>query len=243
MEGHETFRMAVSRLVEVTREAVEAAELGLGDIDLFVYHQANGRIMRAVAERLEPARRARGGLHRGLRQHLRRLDPAGPRPRGRRGPARAPATACCSRPWAPASPGARPRSSGERHERRTARHSSPGASRGIGAAVARALAADGWRVGLNYRSDEEGAARVAREIEAAGGSALPLPGDVSDPATADRLLDRARGALRPVLVLVNNAGVRDDAARAPDRRRGLVARARHQPHAARSGSPAGRCAR
>ena len=53
MEGHETFRMAVSRLVEVTRQAVEAAELGLDDIDLFVYHQANGRIMRSVAERLE----------------------------------------------------------------------------------------------------------------------------------------------------------------------------------------------
>ena len=58
MEGHETFRMAVSRLVEVTREAVEAAEVTLDDIDLFVYHQANGRIMRAVAERLElPAER------------------------------------------------------------------------------------------------------------------------------------------------------------------------------------------
>ena len=42
-----------------------------------------------------------------------------------------------------------------------------GASRGIGAAVARALAADGRKVGINYRSDEEGAARVAREIEAA----------------------------------------------------------------------------
>ena len=85
-----------------------------------------------------------------------------------------------------------------------------GASRGIGAAVARALAADGWRVGLNYRSDEQGAARVAREIEAEGGAA-PLAGDVSDPATAERLLTELEERFGPVLVLVNNAGVRDDA--------------------------------
>jgi 3-oxoacyl-[acyl-carrier-protein] synthase-3 len=58
MEGHETFRLAVSSLTDVTREAVEAAGAGLGDIDLFVYHQANGRIIRAVGERLdlEPAK-------------------------------------------------------------------------------------------------------------------------------------------------------------------------------------------
>ena len=86
-----------------------------------------------------------------------------------------------------------------------------GASRGIGAAVARALAADGWQVGLNYRSDAQGAARVAGEIEAKGGSALPLPGDVSEPATAERLLGELEERFGPVLVLVNNAGVRDDA--------------------------------
>ena len=86
-----------------------------------------------------------------------------------------------------------------------------GASRGIGAAVARALAADGWRVGLNYRSDDEGAARVAREVEEAGGSALPLPGDVSEPETADQVVGKLEEAFGPVLVLVNNAGVRDDA--------------------------------
>jgi len=86
-----------------------------------------------------------------------------------------------------------------------------GASRGIGAAVARTLAADGWRVGLNYRSDDEGAARVAREVEEAGGSALPLPGDVSEPGTADQVVGSLEEAFGPVLVLVNNAGVRDDA--------------------------------
>ena len=86
-----------------------------------------------------------------------------------------------------------------------------GASRGIGAAVARAFAADGRKVGINYRSDEEGAARVAREIEVAGGAALPVPGDVGDPATADHLLEQLEDAFGPVLVLVNNAGVREDA--------------------------------
>jgi len=86
-----------------------------------------------------------------------------------------------------------------------------GASRGIGAAVARRLAAAGWPVGLNYRSDEEGATRVAHEIETAGGAAAPLPGDVSDPAAAEQLPTDLEDRFGPVLVLVNNAGVRDDA--------------------------------
>jgi 3-oxoacyl-[acyl-carrier-protein] synthase-3 len=53
MRGHETFREAVARLAEATVEAVDAAGLPLGDIDLFVYHQANGRILSAVGERLD----------------------------------------------------------------------------------------------------------------------------------------------------------------------------------------------
>lgn len=53
MDGHETFKHAVNRMSEVTREAVAAAGLTLEEIDLFVYHQANGRIVRAVGERLE----------------------------------------------------------------------------------------------------------------------------------------------------------------------------------------------
>lgn len=52
MDGHETFKLAVSSLVSSTREAVAAAGLALDDIDLFVYHQANGRILTAVAEAL-----------------------------------------------------------------------------------------------------------------------------------------------------------------------------------------------
>ena len=53
MQGHETFIAAVARLAEVTLAATLAAGLELADVDLFVYHQANGRIMRAVTERLD----------------------------------------------------------------------------------------------------------------------------------------------------------------------------------------------
>jgi 3-oxoacyl-[acyl-carrier-protein] synthase-3 len=52
MRGHETFREAVARLTLATLQAAQAARVGLDDIDLFVYHQANGRILTAVGERL-----------------------------------------------------------------------------------------------------------------------------------------------------------------------------------------------
>jgi 3-oxoacyl-[acyl-carrier protein] reductase len=86
-----------------------------------------------------------------------------------------------------------------------------GASRGIGAAIARTLAAEGWPVGVNYRSDGEAARRVVDGIEAAGGRALAVPADVADPAAADELFAPLEERFGPVLVLVNNAGVRADA--------------------------------
>ena len=52
MQGHDTFKAAVLHMSEATLEALERTGLGLDDIDLFVYHQANIRILRAVAERL-----------------------------------------------------------------------------------------------------------------------------------------------------------------------------------------------
>ncbi|HEX4752586.1 MAG TPA: beta-ketoacyl-ACP synthase 3 [Solirubrobacterales bacterium] len=52
MQGHETFRYAVDMMASSTTEAVEKAGLELDDVDLFVYHQANARILRAVGERL-----------------------------------------------------------------------------------------------------------------------------------------------------------------------------------------------
>jgi 3-oxoacyl-[acyl-carrier protein] reductase len=85
-----------------------------------------------------------------------------------------------------------------------------GASRGIGAAIAKALARDGWPVGVNYRQDAEGADAVVKEITDAGGRAIALQGDVSDPDTADALFKTLEDELGPVLVLVNNAGVRAD---------------------------------
>jgi len=52
MEGHESFRAAVAAMTRVTAEALDASDCRLEDIDLFVYHQANSRILRAVGERL-----------------------------------------------------------------------------------------------------------------------------------------------------------------------------------------------
>jgi 3-oxoacyl-[acyl-carrier protein] reductase len=86
-----------------------------------------------------------------------------------------------------------------------------GASRGIGAAIARALASDGWPVGVNYRSDRARAEAVVEAIERDGGRATPIAGDVADPQAPDELfgqLEQAFGVR--VLALVNNAGVNHD---------------------------------
>ena len=67
-----------------------------------------------------------------------------------------------------------------------------GASRGIGAAIAKALAREGWPVGVNYRSDSEAADAVVEEITSAGGRAKALHGDVSDPTPPMRSSRRSR---------------------------------------------------
>jgi 3-oxoacyl-[acyl-carrier protein] reductase len=85
-----------------------------------------------------------------------------------------------------------------------------GASRGIGAAIAKQLAGEGWPVGVNYRSDDAAAEAVVREIVDAGGRAIAVKADIADPDAADALFSRLEETLGPVLVLVNNAGVRAD---------------------------------
>jgi 3-oxoacyl-[acyl-carrier protein] reductase len=84
-----------------------------------------------------------------------------------------------------------------------------GSSRGIGAATAKLLAADGWPVRINYRANEEGARAVAAEIGSQGGRATVIQGDVGDAGQVASLLEPGEDG--PVLVLVNNAGLRRDA--------------------------------
>ncbi len=86
-----------------------------------------------------------------------------------------------------------------------------GGSRGIGAAIARALAGDGWPVGVNYRADHDSAERVVAEIEQAGGRAVALAGDVAEPDVPDRCFEALESAFgAPVLALINNAGISRD---------------------------------
>lgn len=82
-----------------------------------------------------------------------------------------------------------------------------GASKGIGAATARALAAAGAAVVVNYASSKEGADRVVADIRANGGRAIAIKGDVGKSADVQALFDAAKKAFGKVDVLVNNAGV------------------------------------
>ena len=82
-----------------------------------------------------------------------------------------------------------------------------GASRGIGAAIAERLAADGHTVVINYAGNAAAAEALAAKIEKAGGRALPAQADVSDPAAVARMWDAAEAAFGGVDVLVNNAGI------------------------------------
>ena len=84
-----------------------------------------------------------------------------------------------------------------------------GASKGIGAAIAKALAAAGAAVAVNYASDKEGAERVVAEIAGKGGKAIAIRADMSKAAEVKQLFETTKKALGAPEVLVNNAGVFD----------------------------------
>jgi 3-oxoacyl-[acyl-carrier protein] reductase len=82
-----------------------------------------------------------------------------------------------------------------------------GASRGIGAVIAQRLARDGFAVIVNYAGNAAAARDVVGRIEAAGGQAATMQGDVADPAAAKQLFDEALRLYGRVDALVNNAGI------------------------------------
>ena len=82
-----------------------------------------------------------------------------------------------------------------------------GASKGIGAAIAEALAAEGASVVVNYASSKEGAERVVKDINGKGGKAVAVQADVAKAADVDRLFTETKKAYGRVDILVNNAGI------------------------------------
>jgi 3-oxoacyl-[acyl-carrier protein] reductase len=82
-----------------------------------------------------------------------------------------------------------------------------GASKGIGAAIAKELAAQGAKVVVNYASSKEGADKVVAAIKKAGGDAVAIGGSVAKAAEIDNLFAETKKAYGKVDVLVNNAGV------------------------------------
>jgi len=82
-----------------------------------------------------------------------------------------------------------------------------GASRGIGAAIAQRLAADGLAVVINYANRSAEADALVAKIAAKGGKAVAVQADVADPAAVAKVFDAAEAAFGKLDVLVNNAGV------------------------------------
>jgi 3-oxoacyl-[acyl-carrier protein] reductase len=82
-----------------------------------------------------------------------------------------------------------------------------GASKGIGAGIAKALAAEGASVVVNYSSSKEGADKVVAEITSKGGKAIAVQGSVAKSADVERLFAETKKAFGKLDVLVNNAGV------------------------------------
>src|SRR5438105_8224213 len=84
-----------------------------------------------------------------------------------------------------------------------------GASKGIGASIAKHLAAEGAAVVVNYSSSKEGADRVVNEIRSKGGKAVAIQANLAKPADVERLFAETSKAFDKLDILVNNAGVYD----------------------------------
>jgi 3-oxoacyl-[acyl-carrier protein] reductase len=82
-----------------------------------------------------------------------------------------------------------------------------GASRGIGLAIAERLARDGFELIINYSENAAPAEALVRKLEGAGGRALAVKADISDPSAVREMFDAAERAFGGVDVLVNNAGI------------------------------------
>ena len=81
-----------------------------------------------------------------------------------------------------------------------------GGSRGIGAAIAKRLAADGARVAITYTRGADAAASVVKSIEGAGGKAIAIQADATDAAAVSAAIQKTVASLGKLDVLVNNAG-------------------------------------
>ena len=82
-----------------------------------------------------------------------------------------------------------------------------GASKGIGAAIAKRLGAEGAKVVVNYATDKSGAERVVRDIESAGSKAVAVKANVANAKDVELLFAEAKRAFGKIDILVNNAGV------------------------------------
>ena len=204
MDGHSTYQVAVKRLARSPSPPSRApASSSRTSTSSSTTRPTADHPRRRRAAR--PRARARGRLRRAHGQHVGRLDPAHA-VAAARGRAPAPgqkvliAAIGAGFTW-----GAGVIEWGRREPPENAALVT-GASKGIGAAIAKALAADGWHVAVNYRSDEKGAEATVKAIEEAGGKAKAFHADVSNGAP-DELFKQVEEELGPVIALVNNAGV------------------------------------